>query len=96
MTKAPDDVPARMAPFGAGNEEPTLVLHRALQYAATFGYPVWLRPNDAWLGNGVAAKGPLATRLGPPQIGLVEHDREPDRARVRRASGSPRSGGRSA
>ena len=42
----------------------TLVLHRALQYAATFGYPVWLRPNDAWLGNGVAAKGPLATRLG--------------------------------
>src|SRR4051812_25619955 len=42
----------------------TLVLHRALQYAATFGYAVWLRPNDAWLGNGVAAKGPLATRMG--------------------------------
>ncbi len=42
----------------------TLVLHRAMQYAATFGYAVWLRPNDAWLGNGVAAKGPLATRLG--------------------------------
>jgi dihydroorotase len=42
----------------------TLVLHRALQYAATFGYTVWLRPNDAYLGNGVAAKGPLATRLG--------------------------------
>ena len=42
----------------------TLVLHRALQYAATFGYAVWLRPNDAWLGTGVAAKGPLATRLG--------------------------------
>ena len=42
----------------------TLVLHRALQYAATFGYTVWLRPNDAWLGKGVAAKGPLATRLG--------------------------------
>src|SRR6202142_2425416 len=42
----------------------TLVLHRALQYAATFGYTVWLRPNDAWLGQGVAAKGPLATRLG--------------------------------
>ncbi len=42
----------------------TLVLHRALLYAATFGYAVWLRPNDAWLGNGVAAKGPLATRLG--------------------------------
>ena len=42
----------------------TLVLHRALQYASTFGYAVWLRPNDAWLGGGVAAKGPLATRLG--------------------------------
>ncbi len=42
----------------------TLVLHRALQYAATFGYTVWLRPNDAWLGLGVAAKGPLATRMG--------------------------------
>ena len=33
----------------------TLVLHRALQYAATFGYRVWLRPSDAWLGKGVAA-----------------------------------------
>ena len=42
----------------------TLVLHRALMYAATFGYAVWLRPNDAWLGIGVAAKGPLATRMG--------------------------------
>ena len=42
----------------------TLVLHRALQYASTFGYTVWLRPNDPWLGNGVAAKGPLATRMG--------------------------------
>ena len=42
----------------------TLVLHRALQYAATFGYSVWLRPNDAYLGDGVAAKGALATRLG--------------------------------
>ncbi|MDQ6680574.1 MAG: dihydroorotase, partial [Pseudomonadota bacterium] len=42
----------------------TLVLHRALQYAATFGYGVWLRPNDAYLGDGVAAKGALATRMG--------------------------------
>ena len=42
----------------------TLVLSRALQYASTFGYTVWLRPNDAWLGNGVAAKGALATRMG--------------------------------
>jgi dihydroorotase len=42
----------------------TQVLQRALQYAATFGYTVWLRPNDPWLGGGVAAKGPIATRLG--------------------------------
>jgi len=40
------------------------VLSRALQYAATFGYTVWLRPQDPWLGKGVAASGPMATRLG--------------------------------
>src|SRR3989338_2105789 len=40
------------------------VLQRALQYAATFGYTVWLRPQDFWLGKGVAASGPLATRMG--------------------------------
>jgi dihydroorotase len=42
----------------------TRVLLRALQYAATFGYTVWLRPQDAWLGGGVAASGAVATRLG--------------------------------
>ena len=42
----------------------TQVLQRALQYAATFGYTVWLRPLDPWLGKGVAASGPLATRMG--------------------------------
>ena len=42
----------------------TQVLQRALQYAATFGYTVWLRPQDMHLGKGVAASGPLATRLG--------------------------------
>jgi len=42
----------------------TQVLLRALQYAATFGYAVWLRPQDRWLGTGVAASGPVATRLG--------------------------------
>jgi len=49
----------------------TLVLHRALQYAATFGYTTWLRPNDAWLGVGVAAKGPLATRMGLSGVPVV-------------------------
>ena len=42
----------------------TQVLTRALQYAATFGYTVWLRPQDQWLGKGVAASGAIATRLG--------------------------------
>ena len=42
----------------------TRVLWRALQYAASYGYAVWLRPVDAWLGGGVAAQGALATRLG--------------------------------
>jgi dihydroorotase len=42
----------------------TQVLLRALQYAATFGYAVWLRPQDAWLSKGVAAQGAVATRLG--------------------------------
>jgi dihydroorotase len=42
----------------------TLVLQRALQYASTYGYTVWLRPQDPWLGKGVAASGAVATRLG--------------------------------
>ena len=42
----------------------TQLLQRSLQYAATFGYAVWLRPNDPWLGKGVAASGAVATRLG--------------------------------
>lgn len=42
----------------------TQVLQRALQYAATFGYTVWLRPQELYLGKGVAASGALATRLG--------------------------------
>ena len=42
----------------------TLVLMRAMQYAASFGYSVWLRPQELHLGKGVAASGPLATRLG--------------------------------
>jgi dihydroorotase len=42
----------------------TQVLLRAFQYASTFGYAVWLRPQDFFLGKGVAASGALATRLG--------------------------------
>jgi dihydroorotase len=46
----------------------TQVLQRAFQYASTFGYPVWLRPQELHLGRGVAASGPLATRLGLPGV----------------------------
>ena len=47
----------------------TQVLWRALQYAATFGYPVWLRAEDVWLAKGgVAHDGEVATRLGLPGI----------------------------
>ena len=42
----------------------TQVTLRALQYASTFGYAVWLRPQELFLGKGVAASGPLATRMG--------------------------------
>jgi len=43
----------------------TLVLLRALQYAGTFGFAVWLRPQDAFLAKGgVAHDGEVATRLG--------------------------------
>jgi dihydroorotase len=47
----------------------TRVLMRAMQYAATFGFGVWLRPQDSFLArNGVAHDGEVATRLGLPGI----------------------------
>ena len=49
-------------------EEPildTTVLMRAMQYAQTFGYTVWLRAQDAHVGrSGIAHSGPIASRLG--------------------------------
>lgn len=43
----------------------TQVLWRAMQYAATFGFTVWLRPEEPYLAkNGVAHDGEVATRLG--------------------------------
>jgi dihydroorotase len=43
----------------------TQLLLRALQYAATFDFPVWLRPQDPGLARGgVAHDGQVATRLG--------------------------------
>ncbi|AEK60637.1 dihydroorotase [Collimonas fungivorans] len=49
-------------------EEPildTTVLLRAMQYARTFDYTVWLRPQDPYLGHGgIAHSGAVASRLG--------------------------------
>lgn len=43
----------------------TTVLMRAMQYAKTFGYAVWLRPQDPHLGrDGIAHSGAIASRLG--------------------------------
>lgn len=43
----------------------TAVLLRAMQYAASFGYALWVRPQDPWLSRaGVVASGAYATRLG--------------------------------
>lgn len=43
----------------------TTVMLRAMQYAQTFEYSVWLRPQDPHIGrNGVAHSGPVASRLG--------------------------------
>ena len=47
----------------------TRVLMRAMQYAATFDFCVWLRPQDSFLArDGVAHDGEVATRLGLPAI----------------------------
>jgi dihydroorotase len=49
----------------------TLVMQRSMLYASTFGYTVWLRPQDAHLGKGVAASGALATRLGLSGVPVI-------------------------
>ena len=43
----------------------TEALLRAMEYAATFGFSVWLQPQDYWLSrNGIAHEGEVASRLG--------------------------------
>lgn len=49
----------------------TQVLLRALQYAQTFGFTVWLRPEDPYLGGGVAASGAVASRLGLSGMSVI-------------------------
>lgn len=47
----------------------TVVMRRALQYAATFDLTVVLYAQDPWLtGNGVVHEGEISTRLGLPSI----------------------------
>lgn len=47
------------------------VMMHAMQYASTFGFGVWLRPQDASLANGgVAHDGEVATRLGLPAVSV--------------------------
>ena len=63
------------------------MLLQAMRYAATFGFTVWLRPEDAHLARGgVAHDGEVATRLGLPPI--------PGDRRDRRAAHDPRAHGR--
>jgi len=50
----------------------TVVLLNAFKYAATLGYTVWLRPEDAALAaGGVAHDGEVATRLGLAAIPVI-------------------------
>lgn len=43
----------------------TSVLYRTMQYAATYGFTIWLRPEDAFLARGgIAHDGEVASRLG--------------------------------
>lgn len=50
----------------------TVVLLRAMQYAQTFGYTVWLRPQDPHIGrSGTAHSGAVASRLGLPGVPVM-------------------------
>jgi len=43
----------------------TEALLRAMEYAGTFGFAIWLQPQDYWLSrNGIAHEGEVANRLG--------------------------------
>jgi dihydroorotase len=60
--------------FGQANVSivDTQVLMRAMQYASTFGFPVWLQAQDAHLTRGgVAHDGAVSARLGLAGIPVV-------------------------
>jgi dihydroorotase len=50
----------------------TDLMWRAMQYASTFGFPLWLRAIDPHIGrNGMAHDGEIATRLGLAGIPVI-------------------------
>ncbi|WP_424193863.1 dihydroorotase [Ampullimonas aquatilis] len=49
----------------------TQVMLHAFQYANTFDFTVWLRPQDPYLGRGVAHSGPVAARLGLSGVSVM-------------------------
>lgn len=67
ITEMAELVEAGCVAFGQANTPitDTQVLMRAMQYAATFGFRVWLQPVDPYLGKGgVAHDGEVASRMG--------------------------------
>jgi dihydroorotase len=71
LTEMAELAEAGCVAFGQANRTivDTQVLLRALQYAATFDFPVWLQPQDKFLARkGVAHDGEVAARLGLPGI----------------------------
>lgn len=74
LTEMAELVDAGCVAFSQADEPltDTRVLMRAMQYAATFGFRVWLRPQDRFLArNGVAHDGEVATRCGLPAIPVI-------------------------
>ncbi len=74
LTEMAELAEAGCVAFGQANSVivDTQVLWRAMQYAATFGFPVWLQAQDPYLAKGgVAHDGEVATRLGLTGIPVV-------------------------
>ncbi len=74
LTEMAELAEAGCVAFGQANVPvvDTQVLQRAMQYASTFGFPVWLQAQDPYLArNGVAHDGEVASRLGLGGIPVV-------------------------
>ena len=74
LTEMAELAEAGCVAFGQANTPilDTQVLMRAMQYAATFGFPVWLPAQDPYLARaGVAHDGEISARLGLTGIPVV-------------------------